>query len=578
MRSDDARSFSGDVNVGDLERPPRQESQRSHGIWPDNGGLRKELKIQEGDRVMELGNHELEKIYADTIHEIAEGSILKGRIVSIKQDGVMVDIGYKSEGFIPVEEFSQEEISSLKDGDTVDVYVVDIHDAEGIVTLSKEKALKIKVWEMLESSYKGGIPLSGVVTGKIKGGLSVDVHGVRAFLPGSQIDTRSVKDIDSLIGKSIDLKILKLNNKQSNVIVSHRALLEEERQRKKQELLPMLKENARFRGVVKNIADYGVFVDLGGIDGLLHISDISWGRINHPSEFFKIGEEVEVIVLKFDEENERVTLGYKQKRPDPWHSAIERYPIGKRVTGKVVSITEYGAFIELEEGIEGLAHISEIDWSPRPKHPSKYLSIGETVEAVVLKVDKDERRLSLSIKQLKPSPWDLISQRYTVGQRITGRVRSITDFGAFVSLPEGVDGMIHISDLSWTKHIKHPTEVLKKGQNVEAVILSIEPEKERIALGLKQLMLDPWITEIPDRYRLGDEVRCKVLKFTEYGIFVEIEGGVEGLIYSSEVVKKEELGGEPLKEGDEILARIIKIDTKERKIGLSMKHVKGERA
>ncbi len=526
---------------------------------------------------MELRNHELEKIYAETIHEITEGSILRGRVVSIKQDGVMVDIGYKSEGFIPLEEFSQEELSSLKDGDMIDVFVVEIHDAEGIVALSKEKALKIKVWDMLESAFRSGTSVHGSVTGRIKGGLSVDIHGVRAFLPGSQVDSRSVKEIDSLVGKSMDFKILKLNNKRSNVIVSHRAVVEEERQKKKQVLLPMLREGARLVGVVKNIADYGVFIDLGGIDGLLHISDISWGRINHPSEFFSVGDEVEVIVLKYDEENERVTLGYKQKRPDPWLSATERYPVGKRVNGKVVSITEYGAFIELEEGIEGLAHISEIDWSPRPKHPSKYLSIGEVIDAIVLKVDKDERRLSLSIKQLKPSPWHLISQRYAVGQRITGKVRSITDFGAFVSLPEGVDGMIHISDLSWTKHIKHPTEVLKKGQTVEAVILSLEPEKERIALGVKQLMTDPWISEISERYRLGNEVRCKVLKLTEYGIFVEIEGGVEGLIYSSEVVKGEDQGGEPLKEGDEIFARIIKIDTKERKIGLSMKHVKGER-
>ncbi|MFA4830217.1 MAG: S1 RNA-binding domain-containing protein, partial [Thermodesulfovibrionales bacterium] len=318
--------------------------------------------------------------------------------------------------------------------------------------------------------------------------------------------------------------------------------------------------------------DYGVFVDLGGVDGLLHISDISWGRITHPSEFFAVGDELEVIILKYDEEQKRVTLGYKQKKTDPWSTIDERYPVAKKVKGKVVSITEYGAFVELEEGLEGLVHISELDWLPKPKHPSKYLSIGETVEAVILKVDKNERRLSLSIKQLKPSPWELVAQKYKAGQKITGKVKSITDFGVFVGLPEGVDGLIHISDLSWTKHIKHPSEVIKKGQKVDAVVLSVETDKERIALGMKQLADDPWLNEIPARFKLGDEVKNRVLRLTDFGVFVEIEGEVEGLIYSSEVVNTEE----PLKEGDMLLARIIKIDLEERKIGLSMKNLKAE--
>lgn len=523
---------------------------------------------------MELENNEMERIYADTFRPIEERSILQGRVVSLKQDGVMVDIGYKSEGFISLDEFSPAELSALKEGDLIDVYVVDVRDSDGAVTISKEKALKLKAWDFLESAFENGAVIQGAVTGKTKGGLTVDIFGVKAFLPASQIDTRAVKETDELIGKTIQLKVLKLNNNRSNIIVSRRSALEEERQKKKEELLPRLKNGERLEGIVKNITDYGVFVDLGGIDGLLHISDISWGRITHPSEFFAVGDIIEVIVLKYDSGQGRVTLGYKQKKSDPWLTADEKYSVGKTVRGKIVSITEYGAFIEMEEGIEGLVHISEMDWSPRLKHPSKYLSIGETVEAVILKVNKDERRLSLSLKQLKPSPWELVSQRYAVGQKVTGKIRSITEFGAFVGLPEGVDGLIHISDISWTRHIKHPSEVLRKGQKIDAVILSLEPEKERMALGLKQLSGDPWIKEIPERFKLGDEVGCSVLKMTDFGIFVEIDGDVEGLIYSSEVIK----GEEPLKEGDVVSARIIKIDADERKIGLSMKHTKGEKA
>jgi small subunit ribosomal protein S1 len=523
---------------------------------------------------MELKNNEMERLYAESIHQIEEGAILQGRVVYVKQDGVIVDIGYKSEGFIPAEEFSADELSRLSPGDAIEAYVVNIHDADGVVTLSKEKATAIKAWDVLEEAYQKGTTIDGYVCSKTKGGLNVDIMNVKAFLPGSQIDIKAVKDVDSLIGKTMGFKVLKLNNKRSNIIVSRRAALEEERQKKKVVTLTKLKEGSRLEGVVKNITDYGVFVDLGGIDGLLHISDISWGRITHPSEFFAVSDVIEVVVLKYDGEQERVTLGYKQKKADPWLAVDEKYPVGDKVKGKVVSIADYGAFIELEEGIEGLVHVSELDWASRPKHPSKYLSIGETVDALVLKVDKQERRISLSIKQLKPSPWEVVSGCYSVGQKVSGKVRSITEFGAFVGLPEGVDGLIHISDISWTRHVKHPSEVLKKGQKVEAIVLSLEPEKERIALGLKQVIPDPWLKEIPERFKLGDEVRCKVLKFTDFGIFAEIEGEVEGLIYSSEVVKKEE----PLKEGDEVMARIIKVDAEDRKIGLSMRHVKGEQS
>lgn len=524
---------------------------------------------------METKNNEMEKLYAETFHSIQEGTILKGKVLALKQDGVIVDIGYKSEGFIPIGEFTVEELTTLTPGSNIEVYVEDIRDSEGIITLSKERATKIKVWETLENALRDGGTVEGKIVGRTKGGFAVDISGVNAFLPGSQVDIKTPKEINSLIGKRIPFKVLKLNSKLSNVIISRRAILEEERLKKKAETVEKLKEGHLIKGIVKNITDYGVFVDLGGIDGLLHISDISWGRINHPSEFFALGDEIEVVVLKYDEESEKVTLGYKQKNPDPWSTVDEKYPVGKKVRGKVVSITDYGAFIELEEGLEGLVHISEIDWLPRPKHPSKYLAIGEAVDTVVLKADKEERRLSLSVKQLKPSPWEIISQRYMVGQKISGKVKTITDFGVFVGLPEGIDALIHISDLSWTKHIKHPSEILRKGQKIEAVILSIGPDAEKMALGLKQLESDPWLYDIPERFKLGSEVKGKVLRITDFGIFVELEGGVEGLVYSSEVVKPaSEKIEDVLKAGDDITVRIIKIDLEERKIGLSMKNLK----
>lgn len=522
---------------------------------------------------MEIKNEELEKLYAQSFQSIVEGTILRGKVVAVKQDGVIVDVGYKSEGFLPISEFTEEELSTLQVGSDVEVYIEEIRDSEGLVKFSKDKASKIKTWELLQKALQNGTSIEGRIVGKVKGGLTVNISGVSAFLPGSQVDIKTPKDMDSLIGQRVLFKVLKLNDRLSNVIVSRRAVLEEERQRKRAETLEKLREGALLKGMVKNITDYGVFIDLGGIDGLLHISDISWGRINHPSEFFAMGDEIEVIVLKYDEEHERVTLGYKQKKPDPWFTVDERYPLGKRVRGKVVNITDYGAFIELEEGLEGLVHISEIDWLPRPRHPSKYLSVGEFVDAVVVKVDKEERRLSLSIRQLRTSPWELVSQRYNTGQKISGKVKTITDFGVFVSLPEGVDGLIHISDLSWTKHIKHPSEVLRKGQKIEAVILSIEADKEKIALGLKQLEPDPWIRDVPERFKLGSGVKGKVLRITDFGIFVELDGGFEGLVYTSEIVKP--AGKAEMKEGDDIWVRIIKVDPEERKIGLSMKNIKG---
>ena len=516
---------------------------------------------------MELGNEELEKLYAESFQGIESGSVLTGTVVSVRSDGVIVDVGYKSEGVIKVSEFSDEELQTLKDGDALEVFVVAVKDGEGVVVLSRDRAKKMMAWGNLEESFNENRDIEGVITGKTKGGLFVDINGVSAFLPGSHVDIRPTRDLDHLIGQKVQVRIIKMNARRNNVIVSRRICLEEERSEKKSTTLELIKEGEIMPGIVKNITDYGVFIDLGGIDGLLHISDISWGRISHPAKHFAIGQEVEVMIMNFDSETEKVTLGFKQKMEDPWARVNEKYPVGTELTGKVVSLTDYGAFVEVEEALEGLVHSSEIEWSPRPKHPSKYLNVGDEVRAIVLKADKDERRLSLSLKQLKASPWELVAQSYSPGDKVTGKVRGITDFGAFVGLPEGVDGLVHISDISWTKHIKHPSDVLKKGQEVTAEVLSIEPAKERMALGIKQLTVDPWINEIPQKFNLDDEYECKVLRVTEHGVFVELEDDVEGLIYSSEL----DPDAEELKEGDVIKARTIKVDLANKKIGLSMK-------
>lgn len=520
--------------------------------------------------------NELEKFYAETLHRVERGGIAKGKIIDIKSDAVVIDVGYKSEGIIPASEFTEEEIAQFKKGDIVEVFVERINDREGIVILSRERASKIIAWDMLTTAFRNNSIIEGKVIAKTKGGLSVDIKGIKAFLPSSQVDIRLVKNLDSYIGQTMPLKILKMTPQKggeqisgTSIVVSKRAIAEEERNAKRAETLKVLKEGALMKGIVKNITDYGVFVDLGGIDGLLHISDMSWRRVHHPSEFFSTGDEKEFIVLKYEEAAGKVTLGYKQKKTDPWLSVDERYKQGMMVKGKVVNITDYGIFVEVEEGLEGLIHISELDWAAKPKHPSKYASVGDEIEAIITTVNKDDRRLSLSIKQLKPKPWELVAERYHVGQRITGRVKTLTDFGAFVRIQEGVDGLIHISDMSWTKHIKHPSEILKKGQKIEAEVLSLEPDKERMSLGLKQLTPDPWKEEIPATFKLGDEFKGKVLRITDFGIFVGLHSDIEGLVYSSEIDSSKEV-----KEGDEIMVRIIKVNAEERKIGLSMKHMK----
>ena len=519
----------------------------------------------------QLDRAALAALYEETFKNLEEGTITEGRVVAVTKDKVVVDIGYKSEGMIPNDQFSTEELQNIKVGDRLQVYIEECEDADGNLVLSKEKADKMKIWEELEKLFNDGKSIDGKIVARIKGGMMVDI-GVKAFLPGSQIDLHPVRDLDGLVGRTFPLKIIKINHRRGNVVVSRRVLLEETRDSKRKTTLSTLKEGQLIHGVVKNITDYGAFIDLGGIDGLLHITDMSWGRVGHPSEMFNIGDKVEVSVLKYDRETGRISLGLKQKSADPWTGVASKYAIGTRVRGRVVSLTDYGAFIELEPGVEGLVHVSVMSWTHEVRHPSRVVSIGDQVEAAVLNVDPASRKISLGMKQTAPNPWDMVEGKYAIGTRIEGKVKSLTDFGAFVGLEEGIDGLIHISDMSWTKHIKHPSELFKKGQKVEAVVLRIDKEKERLSLGYKQLKNDPWDDEIPNRYAVGDVAVGKVSKVADFGIFVELDGGVEGLIHISEAgLDPQAKLEEKFKLQDEVTAKIIKVDREERKIALSLR-------
>ena len=519
----------------------------------------------------QLDRAALAALYEETFKNLEEGTITEGRIVAVAKDKVVVDIGYKSEGMIPNDQFSTEELQNIKVGDRLQVYIEECEDADGNLVLSKEKADKMKIWEELEKLFNDGKSIDGKIVARIKGGMMVDI-GVKAFLPGSQIDLHPVRDLDGLVGRTFPLKIIKINHRRGNVVVSRRVLLEETRDSKRKTTLSTLKEGQLIQGVVKNITDYGAFIDLGGIDGLLHITDMSWGRVGHPSEMFNIGDKVEVSVLKYDRETGRISLGLKQTSADPWTGVASKYAIGTRVRGRVVSLTDYGAFIELEPGVEGLVHVSVMSWTHEVRHPSRVVSIGDQVEAAVLNVDPASRKISLGMKQTAPNPWDMVEGKYAIGTRIEGKVKSLTDFGAFVGLEEGIDGLIHISDMSWTKHIKHPSELFKKGQKVEAVVLRIDKEKERLSLGYKQLKSDPWDDEIPNRYAVGDVAVGKVSKVADFGIFVELDGGVEGLIHISEAgLDQQAKLEEKFKLQDEVTAKIIKVDREERKIALSLR-------
>lgn len=519
----------------------------------------------------QLDRGALAALYEETFRNIDEGTIIEGQVVALSKDRVVVDIGYKSEGIILADQFSNEELQALKLGDKLQVYIEEREDAEGNLILSKEKADKMKVWEELDKAFKEEKTVEGRILSRIKGGMMVDI-GVKAFLPGSQIDLHPVRDLDGLVGKSFPLKIIKINQRRGNVVVSRRVLLEESRDKKRQTTLSTLKEGQLIQGTVKNLTDYGAFIDLGGIDGLLHITDMSWGRVNHPSELFMVGDKVEVMVLKYDRDSGRISLGLKQKSSDPWTHVATKYPVNSRIRGRVVSLTDYGAFVELEPGVEGLVHVSEMSWSHDVRYPSRMVSVGDQVEAAVLNVDPASRKISLGMKQVAPNPWDTVAEKHQIGSRIEGRVKSLTDFGAFIGLDEGIDGLIHISDMSWTKHIKHPAELFKKGQKVEAVVLRIDKEKERLSLGYKQLTRDPWEEEIPNRYKPGTEVTGKAIKITDFGVFIELEGGVEGLIHISEAgLGPQARLEEKFKVQAEITAKILKVDREERKIALSLR-------
>jgi small subunit ribosomal protein S1 len=556
-------------DTGPQEAQPIGEVDMADAPPQENSEEQPEQDVQKSGDTMET----LMDMYEESFKRFAEGEVVTGRIISVDKDHVLVDIGYKSEGQIRIHEFKDEKGNiSAQIGDKVEVMVEWWDDEEERVVLSKEKAQNVKVWEEIKKSYDDEGIIEGVITSRVKGGFSVDI-GVQAFLPGSQADLRPIRNLDDLVGKKYKFKILKYNRKRSNIVLSRRAILEEEREQKRTATLAVIEEGKILDGVVKNITEYGVFVDLGGVDGLLHITDISWGRVKHPSELFSISDQIKVKVLNFDIEKERVSLGMKQLTPDPWTLAATKYPVGSRVNGKVVSLTDYGAFVELEEGIEGLIHVSEMSWTRKIRHPSKVVSVGEQVEAIVLDIKPDNRRISLGMKQVAPNPWDMVSEKYPIGTTIEGKIKNITDFGLFIGIDEGIDGLVHISDISWTKRIKHPSEIYKKGDLVQAIVLDIDKDNERFSLGVKQLQSDPWDT-VSERYSVGKEITGTITNLTDFGIFVELEEGIEGLVHVSEISKekiKTPVG--KFNVGDVITAKVMNINTEERRIGLSIKRL-----
>ncbi|MDQ5838597.1 MAG: 30S ribosomal protein S1 [Acidobacteriota bacterium] len=503
-----------------------------------------------------------------------EGSVVRGTVVGVNDRAVVIDFGFKSEGAVPLEEFMEGGELTVKRGDEVEVLIKSMESQEGVPILSRADAVRMRAWDELERAYRDGTPVRGKIAERVKGGLRVDVDGVAAFLPGSQVDVRPIRNLESLRNQEIEAKVIKLNRKRSNVVLSRKAILEQENEGKKSETLNNLEEGIIVEGQIKNLTDYGAFVDLGGIDGLLHVTDMSWGRLQNPAEMFRVGENVQVKVLKFDKERERVSLGYKQLQPDPWESVSERFPTGQRMQGKIASVTDYGAFIELEPGIEGLVHVSEMTWSKRMKHPSKLVQPGETVEVEVLGVDPKNRRISLGMKQTQPNPWETLPERFHVGDRVRGRVRNLTDFGAFVEVEDGVDGLVHVSDISWNKRIKHPGEVLKKGQEIEAVITNIDVDNRRLSLSIKDTEPSAW-EKFVNEHRPGDIVRGKVTRFANFGAFVELAEGLEGLCHVSELSEdRVERPEDAAQIGQEMDFRILRIEPESKKIGLSHRAAK----
>jgi small subunit ribosomal protein S1 len=556
-------------------RPKFQEVARFMPSSDDPKNLKQPLqKGGETNDLEGLGMDELLDMYDRKMSNFAEGDIIRGRVLKVLGAEVVVDIGYKSEGVLPVHEVTGYDGKiTVKPGDELDVFIERLENNSGYIVLSREKAERMLVWDRIEAAFKADEPIAGRVIERVKGGLAVDVGGVKAFLPGSLIDTKPVKNLDALRGHEYKFKIVSFDKKRNNVVLSRRAIVEVEQAAAKKDTFSRLQEGQHTHGVVKNITDYGVFVDLGGVDGLLHITDVSWGRVNHPSEYFNVGDEIEVVVLKFDPTAERVSLGYKQKSQDPWTDVVQRYPLGSKVHGRVVSLTDYGAFIELEEGVEGLIHVSEMSWTKKVRNPSKLLAMGTEVDAVVTDVNVQNRRISLSLKALEQNPWDTIAERYPIGAVVTGKVRNLTDFGAFIEVEDGIDGLIHISDMSWNRRLKHPNEVLKKGDAVQARVISVDGENQRLSLSIKEFLPNEW-DNFAKSHNVGDELIGTIAKITDFGLFIRVADGVEGLAHISEISRdpKAKLD-KTFQVGEAVRTRIIKIDWTDKKIGLSTRDV-----
>ncbi len=557
-----------EVEVKEPEAPTNEEKTDEAPSNPDEEIVVKLEDLEEEHEYSEKERDVLINLYEKTMNRITEGEVVTGRILDITDSDVIVDIGFKSEGIIPKEEFDN--IDELKPGDEIEVYLETLEDSDGQLTLSRRRADFIRNWEELVRKYENDEVIPGIITRRIKGGMVVSLMGVDAFLPGSQIDVKPIRDFDAYLGKQMNFKIVKVNRARKNIVVSSRVLIEKEMESQRKEILSTLEKGQVRKGIVKNITDFGVFIDLGGVDGLLHITDLSWGRVNHPSELVKLDQELEVMILDFNESKDRISLGLKQLQPHPWENVEEKYPVGSKVKGRVVSLTDYGAFIELEKGIEGLIHISEMSWSQHLKHPSQVLTVGQEIEAVVLNIEAEQKKISLGLKQLEPDPWENIEERYPIGSIHKGIVRNLTQFGAFVELEEGIDGLVHISDLSWTKKVRHPSEIVKKNDEIEVVVLGINREERRIALGHKQIEANPWDT-FEENYKVGTDTEAKVNRFIEKGMIVTLPLGVDGFIPNHHLgLPKGKKANEVYQEGSTVLAKIIEFDKENKKIVLSI--------
>lgn len=552
------------------------ETQPQKTIMPSQTGAATQTEPDDVDETRAGGDVDFGQLLDQFEQEQAtleEGEVVRGTVVGLSERGVVIDFGYKSEGIVNPAEFTENGQLTVKAGDEVEVLVKSMETADGLPVLSRADAVRMKAWDDLEKAYREGSNVKGRVVDRIKGGLRVDIDGIAAFLPGSQVDVRPVRNLDSLRNQIIEAKVIKLNRKRSNVVLSRKSVIEQENTGRKDQTLQGIEEDIVVEGQIKNLTDYGAFVDLGGVDGLLHVTDMSWGRLQNPNELFKVGDTIQVKVLKFDRERERVSLGYKQLLPDPWSSVEERFPVGTRMTGRVASVADYGAFVELEPGVEGLVHVSEMSWSKRVKHPSKVVNPGDVVEVEVLSVDPKARRISLGMKQVQENPWQTLHERYHVGTRVHGRVRNLTDFGAFIEIEDGVDGLVHVSDISWSRRIKHPSEVLKKGQEIDAVITSIDSENRRLSLSIKDLEPNAW-EKFTTEHKPGDVVRGKVARFANFGAFIELDDNLEGLCHISELSEERVAKPEDVVQlGQELEFKILRIDPETKKIGLSARAV-----